>query len=390
MKYILPNLLYLAFLLTACGSNKHEALENLPFETIKIDLDRIPKVKMSTFFDEVEYIPLETNGIPLGRGRYKIFGEKIYYHEYLGNERVSAFGLDGKVRGMLDKNGRGPGEFLEASDFFVDEHSGIIELLDNRIGKIHYYDSLGVFIESKEFRFGPSSIFKKRDKHFSWLVNASEIRKDSCLIILDEKLKPITKFFPASEMLENVAIGDFSNFHEYNDDLFLSFSLNDTVYKITDSDEITPEFVLDFGKHKIPEEIRHGKFNSNREFINKLKERGLVLAIIHSIQNDEWLVFMFRSYKTGSLFMGLYSKQHKKVFYSSSFENDVDRGILGIPFHMTDDYMYTMIEPYELLQKIREEGTVVHKGTKLWELLQDMDENSNPVVMKCRFKSTNR
>lgn len=371
----------------ACGNSQEAgSSRSHSIETIKIDLDEVPEVKMSSFFEELEYVPLETNDQALigDPDKVIIYDDNIYLLEKYNTRRLSAFGLDGSLKFRINE-GRGPGQLLEPSDFIVNQDTKIIEVHDNRKREMQYYDSLGNFIKSKRTGILPSSIHKANNNYYFYTANVPEGDFRHSLIITDEDFNVLENHFPIPENMEFISIGGYRNFHQYDNSLFLSFVLNDTIYEVSPAHGVQPAYLTDFGKYKVPEEVFQMKGTID-EFSDRIEEAGSVFSMIDCFQNDDWIYFHFYSNKTLSPFDAFYSKNFKKVYYNKRIENDIDNGIFGRPIHITNDHLYVLIEPYKLIQKIRN-GSAVESGSNLSKLLQEVDENSNPVLMICKFKN---
>jgi hypothetical protein len=386
---ILKNILIITniiFLLSCKYSNEQIESKKIESEKVNVDLDNLDKVQMSSFIEEIEYIPLKTDGIPLGRSSfYSICDNKFYYLDKYQSKKLCIFDLNGKLKFSLDKNGRGPGEYLSINDFFINYKSGNIEILDNRKKKIHYYDSLGNFIRSKTSPRIALDFIKYDSNYYFWAGNLGYANKiGHSLQISDLELDKLKVKFPISDEMNNVAIGDRRNFHEYNNDLFLSHQLNDTIYKVSPY-EVTAEYVINFGAYKLPEEIFQKKNPYVLDFVKEIQDKNLTMGLKSSLQNDKYLYFNFSWGKVKD-FHGFYDKENKEVFYSDKIENDIDQGIFGIPFHLTNEHLYMLIQPYKLLQKLKKEKPAIKKQSNLGKLLSRVDENSNPVLMVCKLK----
>lgn len=89
--------------------------------------------------DRVSYLALECPfHAVVGRiDEIKFVEDMMYVADYKSN-KIFAYGLDGSFVGVLMRQGRGPGEYIEIQTFDVDDKS--IYVLDNAVNKLIVYD----------------------------------------------------------------------------------------------------------------------------------------------------------------------------------------------------------------------------------------------------------
>ena len=105
------------------------------------------------YVGSVSYLPLDADGDAVFRNIDKISFENglIYIADYKSG-KIIAYTLKGDIDFVLDRKGRGPGEYLDIKSFTVD--SDCMYILDNFNRKIFVYDSTdGTFIRSADIGF---------------------------------------------------------------------------------------------------------------------------------------------------------------------------------------------------------------------------------------------
>ena len=99
------------------------------------------------YVESISYLPLETGDTCFFRNADKILFENglIYIADYRSGQ-VLVYETDGSMHSVLDRKGRGPGEYLDMMSFTVD--SDYIYVLDNFNRKIFRYGSMDCRFDS--------------------------------------------------------------------------------------------------------------------------------------------------------------------------------------------------------------------------------------------------
>lgn len=101
----------------------------------------------------ISYLPLDSSGNAVFRNIDKMLFENglLYVADYRLS-KVIAYTMQGQVAFVIDRKGRGPGEYLDVKSFTVDDKC--LYILDNFNRKIFIYDSRdGEFVRSADIRF---------------------------------------------------------------------------------------------------------------------------------------------------------------------------------------------------------------------------------------------
>ncbi|MCF8222883.1 MAG: 6-bladed beta-propeller [Bacteroidales bacterium] len=116
------------FTFTSCKEEISKKIQQMPgtYQEIDFSLDDIAEdLEFVTFSDEIS----------LRWTRLVKWCDPYFYYlsQAKDNQKVIRFTRDGKFVDALDKQGRGPSEYISISDFFVDENSGNIYIITNKI-----------------------------------------------------------------------------------------------------------------------------------------------------------------------------------------------------------------------------------------------------------------
>lgn len=116
------------------------------------DLDSM-KSDMPEYVKNITYLPLESTGDEIFRNIDKmLFRNGLIYIADYRSAKVIAYGMDGKTSFVIDRKGRGPGEYLDIKSFTVDDR--FLYILDNFNRRISLYDCMdGTFVRSSAIDF---------------------------------------------------------------------------------------------------------------------------------------------------------------------------------------------------------------------------------------------
>lgn len=134
------NWLKISFLLLVLVACSDKLKDHNPSE-ITIDLSNVREVKLSELVEEVRYVKLQTPDIPLGEGLIKIYDQYIYYLD-IQQQLLCVFNHQGEFIARLDNQGNGPGEYLLALNFTLNEDESIMELWDTERASVIRYENL--------------------------------------------------------------------------------------------------------------------------------------------------------------------------------------------------------------------------------------------------------
>lgn len=116
-------------------------------DAIAIDYDRVKTIPLDSIkIKSVQYIPLETSDEALMSGVHKMLvrGNRIYVADYSGAGIIFVFDFQGKLVLKINRVGRGPGEYIQITDFDISE-SGDIYIWSSGQRKLFKYSQDGAF-----------------------------------------------------------------------------------------------------------------------------------------------------------------------------------------------------------------------------------------------------
>lgn len=224
-----------------------------------IVVDRTIECKESQIAPDIPKYVKEITFLPLDSGDGTLFGsvdkvafcnDLIYVADYSA-KKIVVYDMDGAIRFVLDRQGRGPGEYLEIKSFSVDSDN--LYILDNFGRKLFVYNSLtGEYKTSKEMPIVAWDVeaLSNGDLIFAFVTAGGKVSKKQPpyrLFVTDNNLNIKSQMLEYSENRDSDVLGYSHFFSVYGDRiLFCSYS-NDAYYVIDrNNGEIIETVGIDF------------------------------------------------------------------------------------------------------------------------------------------------
>lgn len=252
---------YAIIVIANCCSmaDNHSDSESIPFNKLQVlSYDDIRK----DLFGNMEYTVLKTESTDyMFTSPEKIVckDNTFYIHDWVNarNSKVVAFDKKGNPVLSLNKRGRGPGEYLQISDFDVDDKKDlwIVDGTDDVL--LHYSDDCS-FIDSRKLPFEVDYIKCINGGMFffglaSWDVSDYEGVR---ILLSDTALNISKSILNYDEFADpNFEFPSFG-FTELNGSVLYHQPISDTVYKINNEGELIKTYDFDFGSQTVSDEIK--------------------------------------------------------------------------------------------------------------------------------------
>jgi hypothetical protein len=392
-------------LFTACSTAEQDPVLSEEVITISVNLDEAAQLYMSEFFSELRYIHLETpEERPIGRIRKIIVKDDVIGLFDRARHSVWVYTTEGEyVNEVNIPRGRGPGELEEITDVII-----------TRDGQVHALGTFKVVAYDLEGRFVGETGYRFRAYRFTYDRNSGEYigyASNSMNTILDDehaghnllffdKDGTITdSFLPIGTGREQMGFNISNRFPVYGNYQLFFPHLVDTVYTLGNSG-VKPRYVLDYGRHSIPEEVfgRRGNYSSLIYEWQEFREREITANNYVSglsMFNETDLFIHFRFHAGGNQYNAIYDKERGVTHVGGArLTNDIDYGYVPFIYDSSDEALYTIIEAADLIDHLHdlyenEPETYAHPNTQsLVRLAHSVSENSNPVLQVATFKTT--
>lgn len=324
----------------------------------------------SDFFSDVELVVLD------GKKQFyfprHIISSRHYknyslFYDY-GESFLGVFSHEGDFLLSLDKQGRGPGEYTVVIDCGMDHEETKIYVAEGFNKKIHWYDLKGNWLETINIPTKFNNVFVLPDGNYLFQNERYEPDQlDSSRLFLCN---------PKGELIKSVwnkstEISDFPQFMDRNwiketkghGLIYRDSPMYDTVYQINEEYKISPFFIIDPGKLRLPEDLASDTRRSD-EWGKYLRAHYYFFSgnniIISASHNKKWIPFL-ASIKSGEL-TGL-----------SEIKNDLI-GWISIPFIETMDGQYLVQEISAQYYKEHIDEAIIHEDVKFPELQKKLRE----------------
>lgn len=378
--------LHVCLLLLISCSDKSDRLVKV--NTVKVELKRDDgSSKINEFLEFSHFVPLQTgNDILIGEiNKIQIIHNKIYILDWKQGA-VFIFNADGSFVSKIDKKGRAGGEYLYLSDFEVIS-DGSIFLNDPIQGKIYVYDESGnLKYQMKNARKTWS--FKLLDNGCIAynMANGSGDedgkREEYNYVCISDSGKVIHKGLPFNKVLtgNKFFYGSCRSFFcQYDDTIYMSSILNDTIYKVSQATgAVSPYLAFDFNTRR-PAVDDSPK--TVMDYVNSLNEENPTTP--HN----------FYHFNNGNLI--IYRYEHKPYIIITSSEGHIlysaptgaDKNGIKLsyihPYIDSDNtgYIINPVTSTRIISWIDDYKKNGKERTLLNEIGICIEENSNPVLI---------
>lgn len=187
------------------------------------------------FVKDVTFLPLETNGNTLlgSVDKVEFYDGMVYIADY-STRKIVAYDMNGKLRFVLDRQGRGPGEYLEIKSFSVDSDN--LYILDNFGRKLFVYDSLtGEYKTTKEMPIVAWDVeaLSNGDLIFAFVTAGGKLSKKQPpyrLFVTDNNLNVKEQMLEYGKNGDSDVLGYSHFFSVYGDRILFCSYFNDAYY----------------------------------------------------------------------------------------------------------------------------------------------------------------
>jgi hypothetical protein len=364
--------------------------ENNRLKKIQInDFSKEQNLNLSTLFDSITYIKLsnEEDAIIGNINKLVIKDSCFYVLDRYKTRSLKKFSSDGRYLLTIGKQGAGPEEYIEPTDFIVD--NGEIIVHDQFKSDLKYYDTNGnfkykknvPFIFLKFSRLSPNHyIFhgvNSDNDHLQSIVNYSVFESDSSFV-----LKSRSFYRPKDKYISHLSEYNFS---PYKESVFYHPLYNDTIYSIRDSC-LQAEYVIDFQEKKLPERLTLQE--NSREYRNAYNTAQYAFFSGNYVLADDYLYF---EYSIGPIHRGIYSNKTGKAIIGNGFMNDVC-GILpyqniltSIEGNILVGYMHSH-QIGDHFKKADRPKWVERFGEEATQIAENIKSEDNPILIFYKIK----
>lgn len=361
----LSKLFFLSIIIFTSCSKQRDVRSNDIFVSFKSDTE----IKASSFIDDFKIIQLSTNddNLIFQISKIQYLNKKIYIHDLPGN-CIYIFNDDGTFSNKLDRQGAGPGEYMQIFDFYIDEDNLLI--LDYTQQAILRYDEDLEFINKIYFKSHGSKLIAHNN---SFLIYNEPSGKDPDyqFTLLSEKGDRLKEFLPRNSTNHKYIWAQANVFALNNDEKYFSPRYSDTIYSISTDSSITPEFIVDFEKHKFPADENINSYDiSDAEFPYLIKSNFYIA--------NKYLVFDY--FWRNERYFCIHNKENN-ITNTGIVDNDLITDFRFFPRWGNDNY---------LIEELGSQILMEHFGSlPQFSEFTNVSEDDNPFIIIYNLKEQN-
>jgi len=351
---------------------------NSNIQTKIVNFGDIKKVKTSDLISEIEFVKLETNSNShFGKiDQIVIYNNKIYILDsYPGPPSLLIFSIEGKFINKIMNVGNGPGEYISAECFGIDEKEGLILLLDRqknmlvryRIDDLSFVDKLRIQIPTPA-----SFILNARENLYYYYYSLKDNNKH--IVITTEKGNIVNTLIdpePSGRILH----GCTCNFYHFEDDICIFPYFSNKIFTIN-KDTAYVKYELTFGENKMPDKDLFINNSSSGVIMKEMMNgnEGRIRMLVPYELTDRLLV---RYYIKKDVFIGIWQKNMNRGINIKYSDVTDDMGIGGkfpFPIGVFKDKFIGVMNTYEI-------DTSCVKNDQLKLQIKNISESENPILI---------
>ena len=384
------------------GCKNNNALTDSSTELFDIvtALNKTDTIHLSSIASKIKYVRLQSDSSCF-IGRIKLpLSENVKYidNKFFISDRSSmsilAFTSDGTFIRRLGRKGRGPGEYIDITDFtFIPEKEQLAILCGAGCNKIYLYQLSGEFIKEIKVDFYPTNIISFNNRLV--LINSRQYRHQSnyyTITLISDKGEILKRIISHVNEKSQLSIGGprtyiLGNTLHYYEPVY------DTTWRISHNLEVESKSIVQYGD-KLP---FIDPSTSQDQILKFLSDRVTLSTFIESIK-----YIFYEINNRGKQNHILYDKSTKKSYNLPfdknlkdigivSFRNDIDHGPPFWPVgNISDKEMFSIINVSAIKKYYASNENQFNRlresNNALFKLLQQSDINDNPIIMIVSLK----
>ncbi|MFS4457433.1 6-bladed beta-propeller [Maribacter sp. 2304DJ31-5] len=393
-------LIVLILIIISCKKNSksNKIPKELNIESIYVNPKNATTVAISSLYENIELLKLESSSDNQIMGQI----DKLEVHD--GNYVIQAdnglfiFNENGDFLDKFDFRGKGPGEYINLSDYFFDTEENTFSIYDSKSKKINIYDKLGNFIKEIKTDLDAYSFTKLKDDKYAVYIGSGWYNEKSKnrLNLLTEDGEITSKFIPIKKNeAKFLHLGDLNNFQKLKNETLFLYSFNDTIYNINALNHLEPKYYIDFGESKVPDEYLSKTYENIMVFLESLKKTDYAFRVIGFFESERAITFGFMYKK--EIYHIYYFKESKRTMVVNQFVNDFFNPNLSfnanfgnLPKAVSDNKYYSIIEPYDFIEDMEKLKSKMDnqtwesfkkKNVSLIEVYDGLNNADNPILL---------
>ena len=381
-KEILYILLVLIFIACTSTKEKQKGTEMGDVVSIPITDMETDYGKLSDFAEEIKMIPLEfSDDCILGEIRKIVMSDScIFVLERANQKGIYVFDHIGKYLYRIGNRGQGPEEFINLSDFSLNEEQRLIYLYDITRTRVLVFSYEGDFVKDIQMNYYADNFEYQNGLFYLYRENVFYGDPSYSLVIKDDKGETVNKYYP---VIEKLSYTNYCIFQKLDNEILFAEDMRDSIFTIK-GDKLSPKYFIDYKDKSMSKVDRESISKGTRTALTVLLECKKMAGIQDVFEiNDK--VFINNIYIITPKFT-VYDKKTKEVKTFSYILNDFLFISTNHPIGQYKDNLISIVQQ-ESLQ------AAIDKGFKYWKkekLLTDERGEELKNMIEKRFPDRNK
>lgn len=363
-------------------------------------------LRLSEIASNVEYVRLETNKNCLIRPVVKYFFTDSLIFVQNVNE-ILKFSRDGRFLKKIGNPGRGPGEIdvIRLMSILLEER--LIAIQKNQERTLLFFSFNGDLVKTIKFESDISYTKVLPDKKYITYEPGFRGSEKYTFCLMNENwdtlsiIENYSKWIRTPSMLRiMITYPQFEPFYFSMGKCHFKSMYNDTIY-VNNFDKIYPEYFINLGKYKLPEELRPERVNA--ENYKKFEDNQDKYFFVNVFEASNKIFLSSSSYSETFVNYTVFDKIKRKGLLllnrnsvSTGFINDWDGGMDFYPIGcVNENQVYMPINAMDIQEKhssnhdYEEPIAFPEKEIYFKKLISNIDMTDNPIIMVVTLKEDN-
>jgi hypothetical protein len=341
-------LTFLGILFIVSCNSLDDSKREISHKIIKVDEVRVDKIILDSIITvEAIYEFNIPDSLILGKVSKVINTQDYIIVLDKFNNSIFIFDYFGNYLSKINKQGKGPGEYIKIDNLSITEHNNSLyfNVIDRSQKKVLIYNIKGENVSEIQLDGWPSDYLKLGGTDYISNYSHIETRSDIYYLDLMNSNKKVKGFFPYYGYVKNmqeieqrfIKLGNSSNFYYRN-------FLDNKLYSIID-DTLKLSYEIDLGPMTYPSEkiLKHNDYDAYKKFTNENKFIGPILNIY--ITNSTLYLNYFNNYSVYYFISDL--KDYSRSIHFNSYQYS-RYGISVEPASKDGDYFYSILNSWKL------------------------------------------
>jgi len=383
--------LIIVLLSVQCALSSCKDGTNNAVDVIKVNDAQIQTLRMSEYFESIEYIALETKGECLIGNNPSLYITDEFVITIASKKCFVFDRLTGKFIRKIGMEGRGAGEYSQIPQgIIVNEQGKTISFEQG--DKLIEYSLVDGTINSPAIRIPPLLANKiayiTKD---SWVMSFLNFTGDipSQMIFFDREriIDSIpNRYFFLPKTREISVNRNEILFYRYKNNVYHKDLYNDTIFEIADR-KLRPEWVFEMEKST---HLLHQLRGDPSTLYEEAENYHLVYFIL---ETDKYILFHTKYQKLTHPFLFDKEQRSVKKLEHNGFVNDIDGGLTFWPdFTSQNQDLVCFYQAHVFKEEVNEKGLSAQNVKNVAEfkktrtLAAQLNDDDNPVVVIATFK----